>query len=124
MYWNRKHVLVCTASHCMQKGANNVAGRLRLEMKRKGLDSDVLVNTCDSIDLCDIGPNILVYPEQVIYSHVQVSDLKDIIEHLQGGAPVNRLMWTPDTPEEAARERCIVLSSRPETRSARTRSPR
>ena len=104
MYWNRKHVLVCTASHCMQKGANNVAGRLRLEMKRKGLDSDVLVNTCDSIDLCDIGPNILIYPERVIYSNVQVSDLKDIIEHLQGGEPVERLTLTPDTPEEAARE--------------------
>ena len=106
MYWNRKHVLVCTASHCMQKGANNVAGRLRLDLKRKKLDSDVLVNTCDSIDLCDIGPNIVVYPEGVIYSHVQVSDLKDIIEHLQGGDPVDRLRLTPDTLEEAARESC------------------
>lgn len=104
MYWNRKHVLVCTASHCMQKGANNVAGRLRLEMKRRGLDQDVLVNTCDSIDLCDIGPNIVVYPERAIYSHVQVSDLKEIIEHLQGGVPVERLLLTPETPEEAARE--------------------
>ncbi len=104
MYWNRKHVLICTASHCMQKGANNVAGRLRIEMKRQGLDSDVLVNTCDSIDLCDIGPNIVVYPEQVIYSHVQVSDLKEIIGHLQGGAAVERLILTPDTPEESRRE--------------------
>jgi (2Fe-2S) ferredoxin len=113
MYWNRKHVLVCTASHCMQKGANTVAGRLRIDMKRKGLDTDVLVNTCDSIDLCDIGPNIVVYPEQVIYSHVQVSDLKDIIEHLKGGEPVERLMLTADTPEEVAREqfyRAAVVS--------------
>ncbi|HEX5167125.1 MAG TPA: (2Fe-2S) ferredoxin domain-containing protein [Thermomicrobiales bacterium] len=114
MYWNRKHVLVCTASHCMQKGANNVAGRLRLEMKRSGLDKDVLVNTCDSIDLCDIGPNIVVYPEQVIYSHVQVSDLKEIMEHLRGGEPVQRLMLTPETPEEAQREsfyRSVVANS-------------
>lgn len=104
MYWNRKHVLVCTASHCMQKGANTVAGRLRLDMKRSGLDRDVLVNTCDSIDLCDIGPNIVVYPEQIIYSHVQVSDIKDIMEHLRGGEPVERLLLTPNTPEEAQRE--------------------
>lgn len=105
MYWNRKHVLICTASHCMQKGANNVAGRLRIELKRRGIDTDVLVNTCDSIDLCDIGPNIVVYPEQMIYSHVQVSDLKEIIEHLQGGEPVERLALTPETPEESERER-------------------
>jgi (2Fe-2S) ferredoxin len=97
----------------MQKGANNVAGRLRLEMKRSGLDADVLVNTCDSIDLCDLGPNIVVYPEQVIYSHVQVSDLKEIMEHLRGGEPVERLMLTPETPEESQREsfyRAIVAS--------------
>jgi (2Fe-2S) ferredoxin len=104
MYWNRKHVLVCTASHCMQKGANNVAGRLRIELKRRGIDRDVLVNTCDSIDLCDIGPNIVVYPEGIIYSNVAVSDLKDVIAHLEGGAPVERLVLTPETPAEANRE--------------------
>lgn len=103
MYWNRKHVLVCTASHCMQKGANNVAGRLRIELKRRGIDRDVLVNTCDSIDLCDIGPNIVVYPEGLIYSGVAVSDLNDIIAHLQGGEPVERLLVSADAPDEAAR---------------------
>jgi (2Fe-2S) ferredoxin len=87
----------------MQKGAANVAGRLRIECKRRGLDRDVLVNTCDSIDLCDIGPNIVVYPERVIYSGVQLSDLKEIIAHLEGGPPVERLMLSRDTPAEAHR---------------------
>lgn len=104
MYWNRMHVLVCTASHCMQKGAANVAGRLRIELKRRGLDHDIMVNTCDSIELCDIGPNIVVYPEGIIYSGVGIGDLKDIIEHLQGGEPVERLVLSPETPAERARE--------------------
>lgn len=105
MYWNRKQVLICTASHCMQKGANNVAGRLRIECKRRGLDRDVLVNTCDSIDLCDIGPNIVVYPEGVIYSGVQVADLKEILEHLEGGEPVEQLVLSRESPAEVQRER-------------------
>lgn len=104
MYWNRKHVLVCTAQHCMQKGAMNVAGKLRIELKRRGLDADVLVNTCDSIDLCDIGPNIVVYPEGVIYSHVTAGDLPAVIAHLEGGEPVERLLLDRTTPEERARE--------------------
>lgn len=104
MYWNRKQVLVCTASHCMQKGSANVAGRLRIELKRRGLDHDVLVNTCDSIDLCDIGPNLVVYPEGVIYSGVSTNDLKDIIEHLAGGEPVDRLVLDANTPAEVCRE--------------------
>jgi (2Fe-2S) ferredoxin len=104
VYWNRKHVLICTANHCMQKGANNVAGRLRIELKRRGLDVGLMVNTCDSIDLCDIGPNIVVYPEGVIYSHVQVSDLNDIIAHLTGGPIVERLVLSPASPEERNRQ--------------------
>lgn len=103
MYWNRKHVLICTANHCMQKGANAVAGRLRIELKRRGLDEGLMVNTCDSIDLCDIGPNIVVYPEGVIYSHVTVKDLDDIIAYVQGGPVVERLVLSPSTPEEANR---------------------
>lgn len=104
MYWNRKHVLVCTAQHCMEKGALNVAGRLRIAMRRSGLDADVLVNTCDSIDLCDCGPNIIVYPEKVIYSGVQTSDIKDLLAHFEGGEPVERLILSPDSPEEVARK--------------------
>jgi (2Fe-2S) ferredoxin len=104
MYWNRKHVLICTAQHCMEKGALNVAGRLRIAMRRSGLDADVLVNTCDSIDLCDCGPNIIVYPEKVIYSGVQTSDIKDLLTHFEGGEPVERLILSPDSPEEVARK--------------------
>ncbi len=89
----------------MQKGAMNVAGRLRIECKRRGLDHDVMVNTCDSIELCDIGPNIVVYPDGIIYSHVTTADLPDIIRHLEGGEVVERLVLSPETPEEAARER-------------------
>lgn len=105
MYWNRKHVLVCTAQHCMEKGALNVAGRMRIAMRRSGLDADVLVNTCDSIDLCDCGPNMVVYPEQIIYSGVQIKDIKEIMAHLEGGEPVERLILNADTPEEVNREK-------------------
>ncbi len=104
MYWTKKHVLVCNASHCTQKGANDVAMQLRREVLKRGLDSQILVNNCGTIDLCDIGPNIVVYPEGVIYSGVQVSDLKDIIGHLEGGEPVERLILSAETPAEIERE--------------------
>ena len=55
MYWTTHHVLCCTASHCTQKGANDVIMQLRREVMRRGLDAEILVNTCGTIDLCDIG---------------------------------------------------------------------
>ena len=104
MYWNRKHVLVCTANHCNQKGAQQVAGRFRLAMKRAGLDVDVLINTCDSVDLCDIGPNMVVYPDGIIYSGVTVKDLPEIVDSLrEDGRPVERLRLWPDRGDEARR---------------------
>uniref|UniRef100_A0A7C5VY10 (2Fe-2S) ferredoxin domain-containing protein n=1 Tax=Thermomicrobium roseum TaxID=500 RepID=A0A7C5VY10_THERO len=104
MYWCRAHVLVCTANHCTQKGAQQVAARLRLELKRAGLDAEIMVNTCDSIDLCDLGPNIVVYPYGWIYRNVQVSDLPDVIASLRsGGHPVERLLLQPDSEDEVRR---------------------
>ena len=103
MYWTEKHVLVCTASHCAQKGANDVVGRLRLDIVRKGLDVQILVNTCGTIDLCDIGPNLVVYPDNIIYRGVTVKDLPEIIEHLKGGPVVERLLVGSTAPEEIAR---------------------
>lgn len=104
MYFFRKQILICTASHCAQKGAQQVAGRLRIELKRQGLDAEVLANTCDSIDLCDIGPNLVVYPDGIIYHGVTVRDIPELIESLRpGGEPVERLRLRPRTGAEEVR---------------------
>lgn len=103
MYWTKKHVLVCTASHCNQKGSMDVAGRLRLEVIRKGLDAEILVNNCGTIDLCDCGPNLVVYPDNVIYNGVTVKDIPEIMEHLKGGPVVERLVLAPDSDAELQR---------------------
>jgi (2Fe-2S) ferredoxin len=104
MYWTNKHVLVCTAVHCNQKGAMDVAGRLRLEVIRKGLDTEILVNNCGTIDLCDCGPNIVVYPDNVIYNGVTVKDIPEIVEHLKGGPVVDRLVLARGSEAEIQRK--------------------
>ncbi len=103
MYWTQKHVLVCTASHCTQKGAMDVVGRLRLDIIRKGLDTRILVNNCGTIDLCDIGPNMVIYPDNIIYRGVTVKDLPEIVEYLKGGPVVERLLVSAKSPEELVR---------------------
>lgn len=103
VYWTKKHVLVCTAVHCNQKGGMDVAGRLRLAVLRKGVDADILVNNCGTIDLCDCGPNIVVYPDNVIYNGVTVKDIPDILTHLKGGPVVERLVLSRTSAGEQAR---------------------
>jgi (2Fe-2S) ferredoxin len=103
MYWTRKHVLVCTASHCAQKGSNDLVGRLRLEVVRKKLDAEILVNNCGTIDLCDIGPNVVIYPDNVILSGVTVKDVPKLLAYLRGeGDPPGEITGF-DAPAEVAR---------------------
>jgi (2Fe-2S) ferredoxin len=70
---------------------------------RRGLDAEVLVNNCGTIDLCDIGPNIVVYPDNLIYRGVTVRDIPDIVAHLRGGPPVERLLVSESSAEEETR---------------------
>ena len=103
MYWTQKHVLVCTASHCAQKGSNDLIGRLRLEVVRKKLDAQILINNCGTIDLCDIGPNVVIYPDNVILSGVTVKDVPKLIAYLRGdGDPPGEITGF-DSPAEVAR---------------------
>src|SRR5215204_7032883 len=93
----------------------DVVGRLRLDIIRKKLDAEILVNNCGTIDLCDIGPNIVVYPDNVIYRGVTVKDIPDLIEYLRGGPVIERLLLGPATPEEQHRRAfyLAVVSSGP-----------
>lgn len=103
MYWTQKHVLVCTASHCAQKGSNDLIGRLRLEIVRKKLDAEILVNNCGTIDLCDIGPNVVVYPDNVILSGVTAKDVPALVRYLRGEGDPPGEVTSFDSPAELAR---------------------
>jgi (2Fe-2S) ferredoxin len=103
MYWTSKHVLVCTASHCAQKGSNELIGRLRLEIIRRGLDSHILINNCGTIDLCDIGPNVVIYPDNVILSGVQARDVKRLADYLAGDGEMDDFITSPASRAERQR---------------------
>ena len=103
MYWTKRHVLICNASHCNSKGSNDVAGRLRLEIIRHKLDAEILINNCGTIDLCDIGPNVVVYPDNVILSSVTLKDVSRVADYLAGGDVPADLVLSRTSEKERAR---------------------
>ncbi len=103
MYWTKRHVLICNASHCISKGANDVAGRLRLEIIRRKLDTEILINNCGTIDLCDIGPNVVVYPDNIILSGVKLKDVSRVADFLAGGEIPSDLLLSRGAASEARR---------------------
>ena len=96
----RYHVYVCTqekpdgAPCCAARGGQGVLDALRAELGKAGLGDEVQVTTSGSLGMCERGPNMVVYPDGVWYSGVQVGDLPEIIrEHFLAGRPVMRLVY-------------------------------
>ncbi|MBK9143169.1 MAG: (2Fe-2S) ferredoxin domain-containing protein [Candidatus Melainabacteria bacterium] len=90
-----KHVFVCTTGKtCPEQGAEAVLSALRKAIFDRGLKDRIRINKSGCFDQCGNGPMIVVYPEAVWYSHVEVEDVNEIVEsHLLGGKPVERLFY-------------------------------
>ena len=52
------------------------------------------------LGLCGVGPNVSIYPDNIIYKSVKVEDVKEIVmEHFYKGRPVHRLMLNESDKE-------------------------
>lgn len=77
---------------------------MKARVKAKGLDG-VRVNSAGCLDRCELGPTMVIYPENIWYTYRSREDIDEIIDrHLVGGEPVERLILTSDqTEHEEAR---------------------
>ena len=99
----KHHVFVCNGKSCAARGSADVKAEFVsiLEVKglRQGKESkgrnprgEVVLTDCSSVDFCQVGPAVLVYPEGVWYAQVQAEDVREIIEeHIENGNIVERL---------------------------------
>lgn len=109
-----RHVFICVNERppghargsCAAKGSVAIRERFKAEVRRRGLGARVRANQCGCLDACELGPTVVVYPEQVWYGGVTLADVDEIVEsHLERGEPVRRLV-IPDggfPPGEAAK---------------------
>ncbi len=110
----RYHVFICDQKKpegvpsCCAHGSQKVIDALRRELGTRGLNDEVQVTTCGSLGLCENGPNMVVYPEGVWYSHLTPEDVREIVEsHFQNGKPVARLVR-----ENAAELKAEIITNR------------
>ncbi len=97
----RSHVLVCAGASCVSSGCQAVAETLREEMKKHGLDQEVMLVQTGCVGSCDLGPVIITYPEGVFYQKVKAEDVPEIVEtHLLKGRVVERLLHRRTTTGE------------------------
>jgi len=94
-----KHIFICTNQRvnserpsCGEEHGMELVKAFKKEIKDRGLNIEMRAQKAGCLDLCEFGPNVVVYPEGVFYGRVQLSDVLQIVEeHLINDRPVERL---------------------------------
>lgn len=79
-------LFVCTKlkeegkSSCAARGAEEVFNCLKAEIEKRGLALDVKAIPSGCLDLCEQGPNVLVYPESRFYSRLTCESVPDFVQ--------------------------------------------
>lgn len=115
----RAHVLVCGGTGCHSSNSDEIHFMLDEKIKEYGLENEVKVVMTGCFGLCESGPNVVVYPEGIFYSHVKVSDVDEIVEeHLLKGRPVKRLLFKEAVEEDVIKSVNEVEFYKKQTRVA------
>ncbi len=100
MSFYRHHVFFCTnrrpdgESCCARFDAQAMRDYTKQRLKEAGLHGpgQVRVNIAGCLGRCEVGPVVVVYPDETWYTYVDRMDLDEIIEsHLKQGKVVERL---------------------------------
>ena len=90
----RKSGEACCADH----PALEMRAYAKQRVKELGLNGKgkVRINQAGCLDRCELGPVLVVYPDEVWYTYVDKEDIDEIIdEHLVKGRIVDRLRLVP-----------------------------
>ena len=94
-----KHIFVCTSSRmtgvakgfCHTKGALEIIQRFTEKLEEEDI-TDVMVSNTGCFGICEKGPIVAVYPDNVWYSSVSADDVEEIVEsHIMNGKIVEKL---------------------------------
>lgn len=95
------HILVCTSSrmngvqkgYCHSKQSVELIAKFMEIIEEEELGSEVFISNTGCFGICEKGPIVVIYPDNVWYGSVSPDDAEAIIEeHIQGGKVVERLV--------------------------------
>jgi (2Fe-2S) ferredoxin len=93
----RRTVLVCQGTGCISSLSNAVYDAFKNEVTRLAI-SDTKVDFTGCHGFCEQGPNVVIEPEGILYTHVLADDVPEIVQsHLRDGAVVERLFYREPT---------------------------
>jgi NADH-quinone oxidoreductase subunit F len=106
---NKPCITLCSGSACHATGTGKVAAALEEEIKKQGVEAEVVNRRTGCHGFCEQGPIVVIYPEGICYLKVQPEDMAEIIsETIKEKRVIERLLYVdPNTGEKAIKEEDI-----------------
>jgi NADH-quinone oxidoreductase subunit F len=96
----RLHLMLCAGTACVSNKSFKIKEVLEEELKKQGLDKEVLVVMTGCNGFCALGPVMTVMPDRIFYHSLTEDVIPHLVEeHLLKGRPVKKLMFTPPAEE-------------------------
>ncbi|UCG64133.1 MAG: NADH-quinone oxidoreductase subunit NuoF [Deltaproteobacteria bacterium] len=93
----QRTILICQGTGCVSSKSTQIQREFEREMIEHQL-TDVEVKLTGCHGFCQIGPTVIVEPDDILYCLLKPADVKKIVEsHLINGVPVSKLHYHDPT---------------------------
>lgn len=105
----KRRIIVCAGTGCLANGSEAIYKAFVEKQRELGMDvavrlqpeeesPDLLVSGSGCQGFCQVGPLVTIEPEGIMYAHVKLEDVDEIIsETIQGGRILERLLYQDPT---------------------------
>lgn len=96
----KHHIFVCSSARltgeikgfCAQNEGLEILENFVEEIQERELDGDMMVTNTGCLGMCSMGPIVIVYPEATWYGKVTADDVEEIMDALESGETLKRLL--------------------------------
>jgi (2Fe-2S) ferredoxin len=98
------HIFVCCNQRdacsargcCNPDGSSALRNKFKAELKARRLGPLVRANQSGCLDQCELGPTVVIYPQEIWYGHVRLEDVGRIIDETILGGRILEDLLIPD----------------------------
>ncbi|MFB0556297.1 MAG: NADH-ubiquinone oxidoreductase-F iron-sulfur binding region domain-containing protein [Dehalococcoidia bacterium] len=102
---NKPCIAICSGTGCHAYGSEKVNATFKEEIKKQGLEGEIDIRRTGCHGFCERGTLVVIYPEEICYTHVQPGDAAEVVQHVKEKKVVDRLLYTdPTTGEKIIKE--------------------
>ena len=113
----QKHIFICINERdqnspkgdCARCGGPEIRMQFVKLINQHGLKGKIRANKSGCLDVCELGAAVVIYPDNIWYTQVQLEDVDEIFEaSILNNNIVDRLVATGDTWKKLKRMRGLI----------------